>query len=288
MLNLFAARKCAAAGVLCLLATWQAPAIAEEELHFTTITLGATTRAKENARLGTGTEDGRQILGQFEHFGITGWGTFYLDLETTHGHGVGSIKAIGDNGNAAQSFIAAIPRVSFTKVTGRSFTFGPINDVSLIARYLQSSYYHYQAIGVGLTFNLQVPGFFWFDTGLMTHDSWWDLSPTFDRNTGRRQVLDRHKWAWRTYAVSKPLDWEGQRFHLDLQAYVNSSGSGGEHKFGTEVLLIPDFMWSINGNSDHQLGLRLIYSKHKNDLANGFGPNNYSHTTPMLVFKYSL
>jgi hypothetical protein len=47
-------------------------------------------------------------------------------------------------------------------------------------------------------------------------------------------------------------------------------------------------MWSINGNSDHQPGLRLIHSKPKNDLANGFSPNNYSHTTPMLVFKYSL
>jgi len=261
---------------------------AAESFALDSISVLATNRAKPNAVVGLGTADGAAKVLQYEHFGINNWGTFYFDLESTHGHGAGSINSIGDNGSAYQMFAVAVPRVSLSKLTGKSFTFGPISDVSLVGRALQSSYYHYQAVGVGVTLSFDVPGFLVFDSGLLTHDTWWDLSPTFDRNTGRRQRLDKNKWMWRTYMMSKPLDYAGQRFNFNLQGYVNGSGNGNANKHGTEVLLITDYLWNIGGNSDYQLGLRHMYSRHKNSLSLGFGDNSYRSSVPYLMFKYTL
>lgn len=259
-----------------------------ESLSFNWISFGVANNAKPNAITGWGTESGRTGTIQFEHFGANEWGSFYFDLQSTHGTGVGSIAALGDNGKAYELYVAAIPTLSLSKLTGKTFTFGIVSDVSLIASLQQSTYYHYQAAEFGLNLSIAAPGFAVFDTGLLTHDTWWDISPTFDRNTGRNYRLDKHKWVWRTYMVSKPIDLGRHRFNFNLQSYVNTSGNGDQNKHGTEVLLITDYLWNIGGNSDYQLGLRHIYSSHKNSLSNGFGDNSYRSSVPSLLFKYTL
>jgi hypothetical protein len=56
---------------------------------------------------------------------------------------------------------------------------------------------------------------------------------------------------------------------------VNGSGNGDAYKHGTEVLLILDYLWNIGVNSDYQVGLRHVYSSHKNSPSIGLGDNSY-------------
>ena len=286
--NPFPARKALLATVCIATAGAVSQAHSAESLAFNWLSFGATNQAKPNAVTGWGTESGKTATIQYEHYGANEWGSFYFDLQSTHGRGVGSIAAFKDNGKAYELYADAVPTLSLSKVTGRSFTFGFISDVSLIASLQQSTYYHWQAAEFGLNLSIAAPGFAVFDTGLLTHDTWWDISPTFDRNTGRNYRLDKNKWVWRTYMISKPIDIGNQRFNFNLQSYVSTSGNGDANKHGTEVLLITDYLWNIGGNSDYQLGLRHIYSSHKNSPSIGFGDNSYRSSVPSLLFKYTL
>ncbi len=264
------------------------PAFGAESLSFNWISFSAANNARLNAQTGWGSPDGNTRELQFEHFGQNDWGSFYFDLQSTNGKGVGAVPALGDNGSAVDMYVAAVPTVSLSKLTGKTFTLGRISDVSLIASLQQSSYFHYQAVELGLNLSIYAPGFLIFDTGILTHNTWWDVSPTFDRNTGRNYRLDKNKWVWRTYMVSRPIDIGSQRFNFNLQSYINTSGNGSQNKHGTEVLLISDYLWNIGSNSDYQIGLRHIYSTHKNSPVVGPGNNTYHSSVPYLLFKYTL
>lgn len=275
-----------------LLATATLPCLAahaEENFQLNSVSLLGTTRAKPNAITGMGTSDGNQIQAQFEHFGVTNWGYFYVDAETHHGHGVGALPPFGNNGSAAQMFANVTPGISLSKVTGHSFTFGPVSDVNLIADARMGSYYGYKAWGVGLSLNFNVPGFDWFESGLLTQDSTWSVDPaTFSTNTGRNYTLDKNKWLWRTYLISKPIDIGSERFHYSLFSFINSSGNGDANRHGTEYFVRNDFLWEIGGNSDHQVGLRYEYTRHQNSPLINFGDNSYSSHVPYLIFKFTL
>lgn len=262
---------------------------AEENFQLNSISILATDRAKPNAVTGLGTDSGRQAQVAFEHFGVNRWGTFYFELESIHGKGVGTLHNYGYNGRAFDLYAVAIPRVSLAKITGKSFTFGPVSDVSLIARVVEDSYYRYQAVGFGVTLSFDVPGFDVFDSGLLTHNTWWDVNPvTFDSNTGRNHTLDKKQWMWRSYLVSKPIYLAGQRFNFSLQNYVNGTGDGNANRHGTNVFIRSEFLWNIGTNSDYQLGLRLDHSRYRNSASIGFGDNAYRSTVPYLMFKHTL
>lgn len=262
---------------------------ADENFQLNSVSLLGTTRAKPNAITGMGTNDGNELLAQFEHLGITNWGYFYFDLETFHGHGVGALPPYGNNGSAAQMFANVTPSISLAKVLGRSFTLGPVSDISLIADARMGSYYQYQARGIGLSFNFYIPGFDWFESGLLTQNSTWNVEPTtFSTNTGKNYTLDKNKWLWRTFLISKPIDWGNQRFHYTFFSFVNSTGNGASNRHGTEYFVRNDLLWEIGGNSDYQVGIRYEYTRHQNSPLINFGHNHYTSHVPYLMFKGTL
>jgi hypothetical protein len=264
-------------------------AYAAEDFQFNTVSVLGTTRAKPDVVNGLGTDNGHREELQFEHFGVTKWGYFYFDLETFYGQGVGSVRPYGDNGSAAGLYTAATPSISLSKITGRSFTLGPISDVSLVALLRLSSYYRWTARGVGVSLNFYVPGFDWFESGLLTHDTSWNLDPTtFGTNTGTNYTLDKHKWLWRTYLVTKPIDIGSQRFDASFFSVINTTGNGGANSHGTEYFLRGDFTWEIGGNSDYKLGIRYEYIRHRNSPFINFGEKRYTANVPSLIFKGTL
>src|SRR3569833_1147378 len=164
---------------------------ADEHYQFTALTLAATDLAKQDSINGGGTEDKRKAVLQAEHFGENNWGFFYGDVEYTHGKGVGALPQLGNQGAAQSLYAVAIPSVSLAKITGQSFTRGPLTDVGLLAILRASSYSQYRSYGIGLSFNFSVPGFLWFESGVTTHNSQWNVTPgTFNTNTGRDYTLD--------------------------------------------------------------------------------------------------
>ncbi|WP_428422727.1 hypothetical protein [Methylibium sp.] len=262
---------------------------AEETFQLTSLTFATTKSAKLNAVTGVGSESESLQTLQFEHFGVNRWGYLYFDLESYNGRHVGAIPVINDGGQAYDLFAIVTPSLSLTKVTGTSFTFGPISDVSLIAMGRQASYYRYKTWGAGVSLNFAVPGFDWFESGVLTHDSSWNVEPqTFATNTGQNYRLDKRRWMWRTLLISKPIDISSQRFNFNFFAIVNSTGNGEVGKHGIEKFVRTELLWQIGGSSDHQLGVRYEYFRHKNSLSNGFGDNSYSSGAPYLMYKYTL
>lgn len=282
-------RFLACAAPLAMAAVLPLAAHGEENFQINTISALTTDRARPNDMTGTGTSDGKFSEIQFEHFGVTKWGYFYFDLETYHGHGVGSLPVLGNNGSAHEMLALAVPSISLSKLTGHSFTLGPISDVSLIAVARLASYYRYQSNGVGVSFHFYVPGFDWFESGLVTQNSTSNVNPvTFDTNTGKNYTLDKNKWLWRTYLITKPIDLGQQRFHYVFFSFINSSGDGDKNRHGTEVFMRHDLTWEIGGNSDYQIGLRFEHTQHRNSPLINFGRNRHSSNVPYLVFKGSL
>jgi len=269
------------AGVL-LSTSWTISAV--EDFSVDTLSFSYNTQAEQDTVNGRGTSDEDKVVFQYEHFGTNEWGFLYADIEYIQGEGVGAIPQLGDGGDAHDYFGAIIPAVSLSKVTGKSFTMGVISDVSLIGFYRASDYANYRSWGFGVSANFEVPGFQWFETSLLTHDSDWYVEPdTFDTNTGKNYSLDKGEWMWRTYLIAKPLLIEDERFRFNAFITVN-----GTQNHGTAVFGRFDATWEILGHSDFQVGLRYEYVSHENDLSLGFGDNKYDSHTPMFIFKYVL
>ncbi len=262
---------------------------ADENFRIDSLTVAYTNKAKLDAVYGTGTTDEKSTQFLYEHFGLNRWGYLYADLEFYKGRGIGAIPAYGNKGSDFDIYPVLIPSVSLAKVTGHSFTFGPISDVSIVARGVADSYYHYRAFGYGVGFHLAVPGFDWFETDFLTHNSNWSVDPaTFGTNTGRDYQLDRNKMLWRTYIVSKTLVLGTQRFNSTVLGIVNGTGDHGNNSHGISTFIRADFTWQVLGHSDFQVGVRYQYSRHEDDPTISFGHNNYSASVPYLMFKYNL
>jgi len=272
-----------------LLLAFPCVAGADEHYQFTALTLAATDLAKQDSVNGVGTEDKRKAVLQAEHFGENNWGFFYGDIEYGYGKGVGAVPQIGNQGSAQSLYAVAIPSVSLAKITGQSFTRGPLTDVGLLAILRASSYFQYRSYGIGLSFNFSVPGFLWFESGVTTHNSQWNVQPnTFNTNTGRDYTLDSLKWMWRTYLISKPIVLGEQRFHYSWFSFINGSGSHQAAGNGAEFFIRQDFLWEVLKHSDFQLGIRYEYVRHKDDPAINFGHNTFVANVPFLMFKYTL
>ena len=287
-------------------------ALAEENFQLNTISILASNNASLNATTGEGSTNKKLNEFQFEHFGLNKWGYLYFDLESYNGHGVGALPAYNNSTNGfgsypgytpstANSSVASghafdlygvvIPSVSLTKVTGKSFTFGPISDISLIARASADSYYHYRSFGVGPSFNFAVPGFDWFESGVITHNSSIDYSMYYGVNNGGNTTFDKNKWLWRTLIMSKPIEVAGERFNFNFLSIVNTTGGGNNGEHGRSAFARTELLWQIGGNTDYQLGVRLESSYHTYDptlTTNTYGYNTYKKNVPFLMFKYTL
>ncbi|USX19584.1 hypothetical protein NHH82_27725 [Oxalobacteraceae bacterium OTU3REALA1] len=221
-----------------------------------------TRDAKADPVLGTGTANEHLTTYQFEYFGGFKYGDVYVDAEVFHGEAVGGPGAgsfAGNNSN--QQLMVFNPRLSLGKMTGRDLTFGPISDVSLIARYERASYADFRSYNHGISLNFKVPGFAYFESGILR------------RNTN----FYRDEWLWRSVLMSNALPIAGQKFHFNLLSLVNGAGSNG-----TEVFLRPELLWAIDDKGAWQLGLRHEVHRYK---LNG---QNYSRQTPSLMLKWTL
>lgn len=237
---------------------------AAEDFSVNNLNYLVTNKAKPDPIYGYGTEDEHLQTFQFEHFGGTGWGDIYIDAEMYRGDDVGTPFSTG---NRSQSLIVVNPRLSLSKIAGRSFAFGPVSDVSLIARWEVGSYPdtdHFRSRNYGVSLNFNVPGFDYFESGLLYRDT------NFDSNT----------WLWRSVLLSKPIDIGRQKWHFNVLSLVNGSNNNG-----TEVFERVDILWEIAGNPKYQLGTRLEYARYAN---NPLAPGNYRRFTPQLMLKFTL
>jgi hypothetical protein len=224
--------------------------------------LMVTNQAKPDPIYGYGTTDRDLQMFQYEHFSTHDWGDVYFDAELYNGKNVG---APFEQGNNTQDLFVLNPRLSFGKLTGTPIHWGPVNDVSFIARWEASSYpsdnrFHSQ--NYGASFNFDVPGFAWFESGLLY----------------RHTNFDRRTWLWRSVLLSNAIPMGGQKFHFNLLSLIN----GSDHQ-GTEILERADVLWEMGHTPIAQIGMRLEYARYDNNPVAGGG--RYHRFTPFLMFK---
>ncbi|WP_321958632.1 hypothetical protein [Burkholderia cenocepacia] len=222
-----------------------------------------TNRSSPDPIYGYGTGNGNLQTYQFEHFSGNRFGDIYFDAELYHGHNVG---APFSNANF-QNLLVFNPRLSFGKTLGKDLSVGPISDVSLIARWERGSYPdtdHFESQNYGLSVNFKVPGFAWFESGMLY------------RNTN----FDKHTWLWRSVLLSDPIEVGGQKFHFNLLSLINGSNHNG-----TEVFERAELLWEIFGKPQYQLGARFEFMHYNN---NPVGGGTYNKYMPEIMFKYTL
>jgi len=238
-------------------------ACAAESFQNTDLILGYTNEAKQDPVMGTGTENKRLTSLRLEHFGIHAYGDNYFFADVLNGRDVGGGQA-GSFGDDTDNQYAIVwnARLSLSKITGASFSAGPIEDLSLMYRLERASYANYRANMIGPSVNLKVPGFAWFQTSLL-----------FDRQrfTGAGpKEKDGHVF-WHTYAIL-PFEVGGQKFSFAPLAWVNFSRGASK----TEVYMEPD-LWMKLGESPVDLGLRVQYHAYK----------HYDRTSPTLMARWN-
>ena len=221
-----------------------------------------TTQSKADPVLGTGTDNGNLKTYQFEYFAGFKYGDLYVDAEVFSGDNVGG-KGAGSFGGDSnfQNLLVFNPRLSLGKLSGRNLSFGPVSDVSLIARYERASYAGFRSYNHGVSFNFNVPGFAYFESGIL------------HRNTNFYQG----EWLWRSVLMSNPLPLAGQKFHFNLLSLVNGTGNNG-----TEVFLRPELLWELDAKGSVQLGLR--YEMHRYKINN----IDYSRNSPTVMLKWNM
>lgn len=233
-----------------------------QNFSLTSLSVLATNKAKSDPILGTGTADENLTTYQLEHFSDFKYGDIYLDAELFDGDDVaGQTAGSFGVGTQSQSLFVVNPRLSFSKMTGKNFAAGPIVDVSLIARWERATYADFKSKNYGLALNLNVPGFMYFETGLLRR------STNFNEPT----------WLWRSYIASKPFKIAGQNVHFDMLSLVNDT----DHN-GTEYFTRPQLLMDIDQSGTLQLGLRI--ETHHYDIAK----DGYERVSPNVVIKWVL
>jgi hypothetical protein len=221
-----------------------------------------TTESKADPVLGTGTDNEHLKTYQFEYFAGFKYGDVYVDAEVFSGNNVGGAAAGSFGGNTStQNLLVFNPGLSLGKVTGTPLEFGPISDVSLIARYERASYADFRSYNHGISLNFKVPGFSYFESGLLY------------RNTN----FYHGKLLWRSVLISDPLPIAGQRLRFNLLSLINGTGVNG-----TETFLRPELLWEIDSKGTFQAGLRYEMHRYK------INSENYSRNTPTIMVKWNL
>ena len=232
------------------------------EFNINVVSVMQANNSKADPILGTGTKDKDLTTYQFEHFSTFKYGDIYLDAELYEGNQVGGPGAGSGGGNASsQNLLVANPRLSLGKMTGRSFAYGPVSDVSLIARWERASYGDFRSRNYGVSLNFNVPGFMYFESGLL------------QRTTNYNDAT----WLWRSYLISKPWEIAGQQFNFTLLSLIN----GTDHN-GTEYFTRPELLWHVDKAGAFQLGVRV--ETHHYQIAG----DGYERITPQLIFKWFL
>lgn len=258
--------------------TTQAPAkkpapAPEQVFSINQVELFWTAAAKPDAVFGYG--DTNHDLGtvQFEHFSFHKWGEIYLDAEGYQGHNVGAPFSMG---NDWQSLLVLNPYFSIAKMAGKKgFEIKPlrITDVQIVARFERESYPdspHFYTRNFGPTLVFNIPGFAWFESGLLER---WD------------NINHKETYLWRSVLLSKGLKVGNQKFNYNLLSLINGTRSNG-----TSIFERNDFLWEIPKTQHYQVGMRLEIENYDHDpIADVFGglPNQrYKRLMPEVEGKY--
>jgi hypothetical protein len=229
-----------------------------------------TAGAKPDAVFGYGTPSHDLGTVQFEHFSFHKWGEIYLDAEGYQGHNVGTPFSAGNN---FQSLLVLNPYFSIAKITKqKKFGFGPLTDVQLVTRFERESYPdtpHFYTRNFGPTFVFKVPGFAWFESGLLER---WD-------NINRKET-----YLWRSVVLSNGWKVGTEKFHYNLLSLVN--GTRGN---GTSIFERNDLLWEMHGVQHVQLGMRLEIENYAHDpieyVFHGVD-KRYTRVMPEVMAKY--
>ncbi|HRP26012.1 outer membrane protein OmpK [Thauera sp.] len=245
---------------------------AVESWQNTNVNIGYTTNSKFDPVFGTGTEDKKLTTVRLEHFGVHEYGDNYFFFDTYHGKGVGNFFGDGagsfgeETGN--QYFGVWNPRLSLSRISGKDLSFGIIKDVNLAARLERGSYANFRADNLGLAFDLDVPGFSFFET---------DFYGRRARFTGDGGDAVKTLF-WRTFAIL-PFEFGGFQFTWSPLLLVNFNNE----ERGTTVFVQPDLWLKINSHFD--IGYRHEYARYSKTDAEGGG--TYSRHTPTLQLRWN-
>ncbi len=200
-----------------------------------------TTAAKPDETYGYGTPDHDLLSFQFEHFSFHPWGEMYVDAEMYQGRDVGAPFVAPSNGLTANNWVGLFvfnPYLSLSKVTKRKVAWGPITDVQLVARFERESYFDFWSRNFGPDLILKVPGFAWFESGVLAR---------YDN------VNKKNTFLWRSVLLSKPLvNYKEAKFNFNLLSLIN--GTASNHLF---IFERADFLAQVPHYSRLQGGLRL-------------------------------
>lgn len=251
------------------------PAPAPEQVFsINQVELFWTAGAKPDAVFGYGTPSHDLGTVQFEHFSFHKWGEIYLDAEGYQGHNVGTPFSTGNN---FQSLLVLNPYFSFAKMAGKKgLEIKPlhITDIQLVTRFERESYPdtpHFYTRNFGPTFVFKVPGFAWFESGLLER---WD-------NINRKET-----YLWRSVVLSNGWKIGDQKFHYNLLSLVN--GTRGN---GTSIFERNDFLWEVPKvlQNHVQLGMRLEIENYAHDPIQAvfYGVDQrYTRVMPEVMGKY--
>jgi nucleoside-specific outer membrane channel protein Tsx len=236
-----------------------APALAED-YSMTDVQLLYATTAKADPVNGTGTRDEKATTIRFEHFGTYALGDNYFSLDLFRGDQVGGAGAGSGGGDAAlQSFFVWMPRLSVSKLSGKSLQWGPLQDVGLTARFEVASYGNYRATAPGVSLTWKVPGFAYVETALYSRKS----------NFSGSHPLLRVVWL-------APFNVGGLKFNADGLLLVSRPDG-----LGTNVLAQPELRVALDPAGKIEAGVRVEHVRYS--LAGA----RYSRTTPNLMLRWN-
>jgi hypothetical protein len=224
-----------------------------------------TGLAKPDAVFGYGTPSKDLLTFQFEHFSFHRWGDIYVDAEVYQGRQVGAPFSVDNNW---QSLLVFNPRMSLSKVTKKKFAWGPISDVTIATRFERESYpdtNHFWTRNFGPSLNFKVPGFAYFESGLLAR---------YDN------INKKNTWLWRSVVLSNAWKIEGEKFHFNVLSLIN--GTRGN---GTSVFERADLLWEVHNYGRVQLGTRLEVENYSNDPLSVEG-SRYKRVMPEVMAKY--
>lgn len=235
------------------------PAMAED-YSSTDVQVLYTTHAKADAVNGTGTQDEAMSTIRFEHFGTYSLGDNYFSLDLFKGNQVGGAGAGSFGGDAGyQSFFVWMPRVSLSKLTGKSMVFGPLQDIGLTARVEVASYGNYAAQAPGVSLTWKVPGLAYLETALYSRKS---------NFSGSHSLL-------RVVALA-PFAVGGMKFNADALLLVSNPDG-----LGTNVLFQPELRVALDAAGKIEAGIRIEHVSYQ------AGGVDYSRTTPNLMLRWN-
>lgn len=239
-----------------------APLADAEDFSSTNIQFARTGSAKQDIFNGTGTDNEKLNVFRAEHYGTWAYGDNYMVLDIFNGQRVGGPTSGSFGADTKnQTFFVYQPRISLSKLSGKTMSAGFVKDVYLTYRREQASYGDFHSDSLGVSVDLAVPGTVFFEQDFMARQT------SVDNGT---------KWLSRTVWLA-PFNVGGVGMHLDGLVLIKSTDN-----FGTNFFSQIDLLADVIEKGRLQVGVRLESARYK--MPSGA---RYSRTSPFLMAKLS-